>query len=264
MLFGRWIILKICRGFLVCVGIVSFSATTALSSEQDIVVFAAASTTDVMKVVTKEFERLTGFEVTTSYAGSGTLAKQVEQGAPVNIFISANTKWLTYLADKGMLQDSAFTEIASNQLVLVASKDEKIPDPFVLEDLAEMLNSRFLAIGNPDHVPVGLYARAALKSLKIWDGLKGKYVKLPNARAVTALVEKEEAPYGIIYETEAKNSKNLQIITTFPPDSYPKIIYGIGLVTGYDSHAAREFIKFVKSSAGKDIFDRHGFITLTN
>jgi molybdate transport system substrate-binding protein len=264
MRFGIQRILNMCRGFLIYAGIATLGAAPVFSSEQEIVVFAAASTTEVIKVVTKEFERRTGFQVTTSFAGSGTLAKQIEQGAPVNIFISANKKWLMHLAEKGMLQNNAFAEIASNQLVLVAPKGDKIPDPFKLVDLAEMLDGRYLAIGNPDHVPVGMYTRAALKSLKVWEGLKGKYVKLPNVRAVAALVEKGEAPYGIIYKTGAKVSKNLQIVTTFPPDSYPKIIYGIGIIKDYDSHAAREFVKFVRSPLGKDIFDQFGFITLAN
>ncbi|USG62386.1 molybdate ABC transporter substrate-binding protein [Sneathiella marina] len=236
----------------------------AMSAERDIVVFAAASTTDVVSAIVVEFERRTGFQVTTSFASSGTLAKQVREGAPANIFISANKTWLDYLVNEKLLLEDGYKEIASNQLVLVAPKEERVVDPFIIDNLPEMLEGGFLAIGNPDHVPVGIYAKAALHSLKLWDALKGKYVALPNARAVTALVEREEVPFAVIYETDAKTSKNLKVVTTFPPDSYPAIIYGLGLIKDYDSHAAKEFVKFVLSPDGRDIFDQYGFVTLKN
>ncbi|MEH6546021.1 MAG: molybdate ABC transporter substrate-binding protein [Sneathiella sp.] len=264
MPIGRLRLKEIFSRLLIIAAIVVFGIRPAISAEQNIVVFAAASTAEVVGAIVVEFERRTGFQVTTSFAGSGTLAKQVREGAPANIFISANGKWLDYLVKEDLLVEGKYKEIASNQLVLVAPKEERLADPFVIDNLPLMLDGGFLAIGNPDHVPVGIYAKAALQSLKLWDALKEKYVALPNARAVTALVEREEVPFAIIYETDAKRSKNLKTVTIFPPDSYPAIIYGLSLIKGFDSHAAKAFFQFVLSPQGREIFDQYGFVTLKN
>jgi molybdate transport system substrate-binding protein len=264
MPIGRLRLKNVFNRLLIVATIAVLGVRPATSAEQDIVVFAAASTTDVVGAIAVEFERRTGFQVTTSFAGSGTLAKQVREGAPANIFISANNKWLDFLANEGLLLEGGYRKIATNQLVLVAPKEERLAEPFVMDNLPMMLKGGFLAIGNPDHVPVGIYAKSALQSLNLWDALKEKYVALPNARAVTALVEREEVPFAVIYETDAKTSTKLKVVTTFPPDSYPPIIYGLGLIKDYNSHAAKEFVRFILSPDGRDIFDQHGFVTLKN
>lgn len=261
---GRLRFRRIIQRLLCVAAFTVFGVQPAKSVGQDIVVFAAASTTEVVGAIAVEFERRTGFQVITSFAGSGSLAKQIREGAPANVFISANQKWLDYLINENLIAKGDYKEIATNKLVLVAPKEMRVNDPFVMENLPEMLEGRFLAIGNPDHVPVGIYTKAAFQSLKLWRALSEKYVALPNARAVTALVEREEVPFAVIYETDAKTSENLKVVTTIPPDSYPAIRYGLGLIKDYDSHAAKEFVRFVLSPEGRDIFDQYGFVTLKN
>ncbi|WP_373089600.1 molybdate ABC transporter substrate-binding protein, partial [Sneathiella sp.] len=171
------------------VGLMAGLSGSANAVENDIVVFAAASTTDVVTAAASAFEKQTGLTVTPSFAGSGTLARQIKEGAPANIFISANMQWLDYLAKEGLLRQRAPVEVASNQLVIVAPQDAVVKEPFKIEELPKLLEGMRLAIGNPAHVPVGTYTKAAFQSLGIWDRLDGKYVMLPNVRAVLALVE---------------------------------------------------------------------------
>ncbi|MCF8466603.1 MAG: molybdate ABC transporter substrate-binding protein [Sneathiella sp.] len=236
-------------------------SSAAWAVQDDVVVFAAASTANVITAAAQEFEKRTGFSITASFAGSGTLARQIKEGAPANIFISANMKWLDYLTKAGLLEAGGSVEIASNQLVLIAPKDTVVPDPFDLGKLPSLLASEFLAIGNPESVPVGAYTKSAFQSLNIWDELKGKYVQLPNVRAVLSLVERAEVPFAVVYATDAQLSKKVQIVTSLPQDAYPRISYGMAMIKGNGSHAAKLFFDFVRSKDGQDIFHRFGFIT---
>jgi molybdate transport system substrate-binding protein len=245
---------------LVVLPIVAFIlAGPAQSSENDITVFAAASTTEVVKALVIEFERRTGGEVTASFAGSSTLAKQIEQGAPANIFISANQQWLTYLKDRGMMSAGSPIDIATNKLVVIAPKGAPIAEPFELADLPKLIGNGFLAIGNPDHVPAGIYAKTALQSLDLWKDLQDRYVQMPNVRAVLTLVERDEVVAGIVYETDARLSKNLKVIAVVPSNVVPELTYGMAMLKGYDSHMAKLFFDFVRSPEGQDIFARFGF-----
>ncbi len=231
----------------------------AHSSENDITVFAAASTTEVVKALSVEFEKRTGGDVTASFAGSSTLAKQIEQGAAANIFISANQQWLTYLKERGMISAGSPINIATNKLVVVAPNGAPIAEPFELADLPELIGNGFLAIGNPDHVPAGIYAKAALQSLGLWEDLQSRYVQMPNVRAVLTLVERDEAVAGIVYATDAKLVKNLKVIAVIPANAVPEITYGMAILKGYDSHITKLFFDFVRSTDGQDIFARYGF-----
>ena len=230
------------------------------ASEDDVVVFAAASTTNVVSALAKEFEKRTGFTVIPSFAGSGTLARQISEGAPADIMISANMEWLNYLDQAGFLGPESLMKIASNNLALVVPEGTPIPDPFEFEKLPSILGQGRLAIGNPAHVPAGNYAMAALQSLNLWDQLESQLVLLPNVRAVLALVERGEVPFAIIYETDMRLARNISLASIFPADSHPPIFYGMAKIKDNDGHSTSLFYDFVRSQDGQEIFRQFGFI----
>lgn len=234
------------------------------AAEDDVVVFAAASTSDAVSALGSAFEKRTGFPVIASFAGSGTLARQINEGAPADVFISANVSWMAYLDKSALLEQGSLVTIASNNLTLVASKDAKIPDPFNFENLPILLGSGRLAIGNPAHVPAGTYAKAALEALGLWDKVKENLVLLPNVRAVLALVDRGEAPFAIIYETDLRLAKNTQLAAVFPADSHPPISYAMAKIKGNDGHSTDLFYKFVQSREGQEILRQHGFLVFEN
>jgi molybdate transport system substrate-binding protein len=234
-------------------------SSRALGSENDIVVFAAASTTEVVKELGQVFEKQTGFTVTTSFAGSSALAKQIREGAPASIFISANRQWLDYLAAQDLLQKGSLVVIATNRLVVIVPKDVTVTDPFNLKDLPFLLQNGFLGIGNPTHVPAGIYAKAALESLGIWNDIKDRYVQMPNERAVLAVAERGEVAAAIVYATDVQENKNVKVIATLPLSSHPEIVYGMAVIKAQDNYSAKTFFDFVRSSRGQEIFEKYGF-----
>ncbi|MAZ01818.1 MAG: molybdate ABC transporter substrate-binding protein [Sneathiella sp.] len=253
-------IFRILRSLLLPLAVAMLLTGTVKAAENDVIVFAAASTTNVVSALGKEFEKRTGFTVIPSFAGSGTLARQISEGAPADIMISANMKWLNYLEEAGFLGPESLVKIASNNLVLVVPEGTQIPDPFEFEKLPSILGQGRLAIGNPAHVPAGNYAKAALQSMNLWDELESQLVLLPNVRAVLALVERGEVPFAIIYETDMRLGKNISLATTFPIDSYPPISYGMAKIKDNDDHSTNLFYDFVLSPDGQEIFRQFGFI----
>lgn len=236
----------------------------AQASEEDVVVFAAASATEVVSALSTEFEKRTGFPVISSFAGSGTLARQIYEGAPADIFIAANMAWLTYLDEARLLEAGSIVKIASNNLVLVAPKDTLVPDPFDFQKLPDLLAGERIAIGNPAHVPAGNYAKSALQFLDLWRVLRDQFVYLPNVRSVLALVERGEVPYAIVYATDVRLAKNVRIVAVFPRESHPQIAYGMAKIRDNDGHSTNLFYDFVKSADGQEIFRRFGFVTKVN
>ncbi|MDF2367733.1 molybdate ABC transporter substrate-binding protein [Sneathiella sp.] len=239
-------------------------AATVHASEEDVVVFAAASMSEAISALGTEFEKRTGFPVIASFAGSGTLARQITEGAPADIYISANLSWMDYLDQSALLEPGSEVVIASNKLVLVAPSETKLPDPFQFEKLPVILGTGRLAIGNPAHVPAGTYAKAALESLGLWEKIEGNLVMLPNVRAVLALVDRGEVPFAIIYETDMRLAKNIQLAAVFPRDSHPPISYAMAKIKGNDGHSTGLFYKFVRSEEGREILRRHGFLAFEN
>lgn len=222
-------------------------------------VYAAASTTNAVTDVAAAFTKETGLVVTPSFASSSTLAKQIEEGAPAEIFISANSKWMDYLADKGLVAQASRADLLGNDLVLIAPKDSAVEAVAITEtlDLAALLDGGRLAVGDPDHVPAGQYARAALEKLGLWETAEQALARQNDVRSALVLVERGEAPLGIVYSTDAAISKGVKIVGTFPADSHPPIAYPVALVKETD--AARRFLDFMKSPAARDIFAGYGF-----
>ena len=226
----------------------------------DLLVFAAASTKDAATEIGKAYEAAGHGKVTFSFASSSDLAKQIENGAPAAIFISADTKWMDYLADKKMIVGDSRKDLLGNRLVLIAPQDSTLKvDLGPNAPLAQALGDGKLAMGDPDAVPAGRYGKAALDKLGIWPSVEGAVVRAKDVRATLALVERGEAAAGIVYSTDALISKKVRVVGDFPPDSYPKIIYPAALVAGRDDAAAKDFYAFLTGPKSRDVFLDYGF-----
>lgn len=241
-------------------------ALTILSPQfaraQEVVVFAAASLKNAMDAAVAAWEEQGG-EATISYAGSSALARQIEQGAPADIFISANPGWMDYLEERGLIDPATRSDLLGNRLVLIAPS----PSDVTLEiapgfDLAGALNGGYLAMANTEAVPAGIYGRTALTSLGVWDGVQGRIAQAADVRAALTLVSRGEAPLGIVYRTDAAADANVRIVDTFPEDTHEPIIYPIALTNGVEGEAARLLLEFLKSEDAAPFFEAQGFDVL--
>lgn len=196
-----------------------------------------------------------------SFAASSALARQIEAGAPADMFISADEEWMSEVQGKGLLRPGSRTAFLGNRLVLVAPASSRgrlaIRRGF---PLAQALGSGRLAVADPDSVPAGKYAKAALTSLGVWASVEGKLARGENVRAALLFVERGEAPYGIVYETDARVAKDVRIVGVFPPSSHPPISYPLALLgAGRNGPEAAAFRRFLLSGEGKAIFRSYGF-----
>jgi molybdate transport system substrate-binding protein len=235
-------------------------AVPAADASQDPpLVLAASSLTDVLNDIAAAYQRESGLHVLLSYAASSALARQIEAGAPADVFFSADTNWMDYLQSRGLIQAQSRRDILSNRLALIApaasSVKLTIGPAFAL---ASALGSGRLAMGDPDSVPVGRYAKAALTRLGAWDAVQGHIVRAENVRAALELVARSEAPLGIVYRTDALIEKRVRIVGEFPASSHPPIIYPAALTRGARPAAAR-FLAYLTSGNARDVFDRFGF-----
>ena len=196
-----------------------------------------------------------------SFAASSALARQIEAGAPADMFISADEEWMNEVQGKGLLRPGSRTSFLGNRLVLIAPASSRgslaIRRGF---PLAKALGSGRLAVADPDSVPAGKYAKAALTSLGVWPNVEGKLARGENVRAALLFVERGEVPYGIVYETDARVAKDVRIVGVFPPASHPPISYPFALLSaGRNAPEAAAFCRFLLSSEGRAIFRSYGF-----
>jgi molybdate transport system substrate-binding protein len=234
------------------------TATTALAEQ--VSVFAAASLKTALDPIAAEFEAQTGNKVQISYAGSNTLAQQIISGAPADIFISANEKWMDEVAKAGLLVANSREDLLGNTLVLIAH--DPVAKPVTLAkgfDLAGLLGDEKLAMAMVDAVPAGQYGKAALESLGLWDAVAAKVAQSENVRAALALVALGEAPYGIVYATDAAAEPKVHIFASFPPDSYPPITYPAALLTTVQDAADKDFLAALSAPEAEAIFKGQGF-----
>ncbi|MDZ7906949.1 MAG: molybdate ABC transporter substrate-binding protein [Gemmobacter sp.] len=225
-----------------------------------VVVFAAASMKTALDRVADDFEASSGHQVTISYAGSNTLAKQIIAGAPADIFVSAAVNWMDTVEQAGLVVPGTRADLLGNTLVLIAHGKEAAPvqiGPGV--DLAGLLGPEKLAMALVDAVPAGQYGKAALQSLGVWDTVAPSVVQADNVRAALALVATGEAPLGITYATDAAADDNVTIVGTFPDDSHPPIRYPAALLTGAGDGADRAFFEALSGDAAGAIFAAAGF-----
>ncbi|MGC8660423.1 MAG: molybdate ABC transporter substrate-binding protein [Desulfomonilaceae bacterium] len=239
---------------------IHFLGTGNCSASSRVMVFAAASTTNALGEIANLFKRSTGIDVECSFASSSTLAKQIEQGAPASILISADEDWMNYLANKNIVDTKSQVALLGNTLVLIAPVQNKLNkiDNFKTGLITALGNGR-MATGDPDHVPVGKYAKAALQKLGVWKDIEPRLARASDVRGALALVERGEAPLGIVYSTDATITMKVKVIGTFPSETYPPIVYPAALVTGNDTDDARKFFEFLKGAQAKAIFEKYGF-----
>ena len=235
----------------------------AVAQGRDVLVFAAASLKNALDEAAAQWQRASGKKVAISYAASNTLIKQIEQGAPADMFISADLDWMDYGQQKGLIKPDTRSNLLGNRLVLVAPKDSNISASIQPGfDLAALLKGGRLAMGNVDAVPAGKYGKAALEKLGAWDGVKDKIAQAESVRAALVLVSRGEAPLGIVYQTDAASDPTVKIVGTFPENTHPPIIYPIALTKDSTTPDAPAFLNFIRSPAARPIFERQGFTVL--
>jgi len=238
------------------------AAPPATGEHAPIVVFAAASLTNALEELGAGFDAATGAPIKLSFAASSALARQIESGAPADIFFSADIDWMDYLQSRKLIQVNTRRDVVGNRLVLIAAATStltlRIAPHFAL---VTALGTGRLATGDPDSVPVGRYARAALTALGVWSAVEGHIVGAENVRAALAFVDRGEAPLGIVYKTDALVDKGVRIVDTFPLDTHPPITYPIALTVGARSGAA-QFADFLRTQAADAIFIKYGFAPL--
>ena len=235
----------------------------AVAQGRDVLVFAAASLKNALDEVAAQWQRESGKKAAISYAASNTLIKQIEQGAPADIFISADLDWMDYGQQKGLIKPDTRSNLLGNRLVLVAPKDSNISANIQPGfDLAALLKGGRLAMGNVDAVPAGKYGKAALEKLGAWVGVKDKIALAECVRAALVLVARGEAPLGIVYQTDAASDPTVKIVGTFPENTHPPIIYPVALTKDATGAEAIAFLNFLRSAAARAAFERQGFTVL--
>ncbi|GAB6141233.1 molybdate ABC transporter substrate-binding protein [Methylosoma difficile] len=239
--------------YLLIASLISFSAF----AKADFMIVAAASLTNALGDISKAYQAKTGVKITTSFAASSALAKQVENGLPADIFISADSKWMDYLYDKGKVDGTSRKEFLGNTLVLIAPKGQSFRANLVKGgQLANAFEGK-LCTGETETVPAGKYAKEALQKLGLWDGIKSRVVGTEDVRAALAFVERGECAAGIVYETDARISKKVDVIGTFPEDSHAPIVYPMAMLS--QSEEAKAFLEYLNQADAAKIFAEYGF-----
>jgi molybdate transport system substrate-binding protein len=241
---------------------IAFAPTAALAQD-GLVIFAAASLKNALDDIATGWKDSGKPAAKISYAASSALAKQLEQGAPADLFISADTDWMDYVEKKDLIKKDTRVNLLGNKIVLIAPKDSKATvDVKQGFDLSKALAGGKLAMANVDSVPAGKYGKAALEKLGAWDGVKGSIAQAENVRAALLLVARGEAALGIVYSTDAAAEPNVKIVGTFPADSHPPIIYPAAVTKGAKSPDAQPFLDLLKSAKARPAFEKQGFAVL--
>jgi molybdate transport system substrate-binding protein len=250
------------RRYVVTAVLIVLMSTSCFAAEK-INVFAASSLKNALDAVSASWKVDTNKDAVLSYAASNALAKQIEAGAPADVFVSADLTWMKYLTDKSLITKGSDVQLLGNEIVLVAPKDSKIE--LKIENgfkLADALGSGKLAMANVESVPAGKYGKAALEKLSVWASVESKVAQTENVRAALKLVELGEAPLGIVYATDAKADAAVKVVGTFSADSHAPIIYPAGVIAASKNPDAAEFLKYLQSEKAKAIFEAQGFVVL--
>ncbi len=243
---------------LLCATVFIFSAIGAQA--ESVNVFAAASMKTALDQIGTAWKTKSSKAIVATYGSSATLAKQIEQAAPADIFISADLAWMDELAKSNLIKTGSRKNLAGNTLVLIAASGSKL-DPKI-EDLAANLGSEKIALGDIKSVPAGKYAKAALDKLNLWSPIEKQIVMQDNVRAALALVARKEAKLGIVYGSDAKAEAKVEVVATFPESSHAKIIYPAAVITASKNPDAQEFLDFLSSKDAQLIFETNGFTLL--
>jgi molybdate transport system substrate-binding protein len=231
----------------------------AESGRPALIVFAAASLTNVLQEVGDGFTAQTAVPIKFSFAASSALAKQIENGAPADVFFSADVEWMDYLQSRKLIQVPTRHDVLGSRLVLVAPADSKIEVKIAPHfPLAAVLGKGRLATGDPDSVPVGRYAREALTKLGVWNDVEARLVRADSVRSALAFVDRGEVALGIVYSTDAQIDKKVRVVDVFPDDTHQPIVYPIALTAVAKTDAVK-FADYVRSPASGATFVKYGF-----
>ncbi|MBC8951883.1 molybdate ABC transporter substrate-binding protein [Xenorhabdus sp. PB62.4] len=244
--------------------VVSFALVGNVWATDKVTVFAAASLTNALDDIAAQYKKEKQRDIVASYASSSTLARQIEQGAPADIFISADQQWMNYVSDKQLIVENTRHTLLGNRLVLIAPKESKLEKIDINKETKwkSLLAGGRLAVGDPDHVPVGIYAKESLQYLKAWNMVNPLMARTNNVRSGMALVERAEAPLGIVYGSDAVASKKVKVVGVFPPESHKPVEYPIVIIKGHEKQAVRDFYDYLKTPEAAEIFKRYGFSSL--
>ena len=239
-----------------------FSGSAGADEADPLVVFAAASTREALALATRDYTAQTGIPVVVSHASSAALARQIEQGAPVDVFLSANMAWVAYLEERAMLVPDSRTVVATNRLVIIAPVGRL---PGAGADWSQTLlgalgTDERLALGDPDHVPAGIYARQGLEAAGLWPMLEGRLARTADVRGALALVARGEVPVGIVYATDAQISSDVAVVAVLPDDLHDPIVYVAALVAGGREEEASAFLTYLAGPEGQAAFAENGFL----
>ncbi len=247
------------RAFLVAAA-AAVGAPRVSAQDRSVTVFAAASMKNALDDANAAFTRQTGIKVVASYAATSALVRQIEQGAPADVFVSADLQWMERAGKNKLVKAGTRVDLLGNRLVLIAPADAKATEVRLARglDLAKLLGDGRLVTGDVKAVPVGRYAKAALEHLGLWASVEPRLAMVENVRAALALVARGEAPFGIVYETDAKVEPRVKIVGVFPEGSHPPVTYPIA-ETAQAKPDATAYLNFIRSQAAKAIFERYGF-----
>jgi molybdate transport system substrate-binding protein len=236
------------------------------AAQQSITVFAAASLRNALDDADAAFSKATGVKVVASYEATSALAKQIEQGAPADVFISADLRWMDYATEHKLIKPDTRVNLLGNKLVLIAPADSKLDHVAIAKglgglgfDIAKLAGDGRIAVADVKAVPAGLYAKAALENLGVWAAAEPRLAQAENVRATLAFVARGETPLGIVYETDAKVEPKVKIVGVFPDGSYPAIIYPVAATTATTNAAIVRYLTFLRGSAAKAAFEKYGF-----
>ena len=229
-------------------------------SAKDILVFAAASTMEALESAALKFNQLNDVRVRSVFASSAVLAKQIINGAPADIYLSANPIWMDYLSERGRIILNSRDDLLSNKLVVIVPSSVTFREGFQFEtNILNLVNGKHFASGDPAHVPLGMYARQALQSVEAWDIAKKFLVRTIDSKMALRLVAREEVSLGIVYASDAQSTSKVKIVDIIPPASHAPIRYPIALISTTENPIARRFIEFLFTPEIQKLFKQHGF-----
>lgn len=248
-IFLRWL-------FVIALASIGFSSNVFADSK--ITVFAAASLTNALSEISTKYEKETGIKIAHSFASSSVLAKQIENGAPADLFISADLKWMNYLQEKSLMNKSSRKNLLGNSLVLISPKGKSFAVQFDKAfDFSKAFDGR-LCTGDIESVPVGIYAKEALSNLGWWKDIKSRIVGTQDVRGALAFVERAECNVGIVYETDAKVSSKVDLVGTFPESAHSPLLYPVAMTVN-SKESAKAYLSYLQSDEAMNIFKKYGF-----
>jgi molybdate transport system substrate-binding protein len=244
--------------------IVGHSSIAALAQERTLTVFAAASLKNALDDADKAFTAKTGIKIVASYAATSALAKQIEAGAPADVFISADERWMDYAVAHKLVKPDRRFDLLGNKLVLIAGKDSKLGNVTIADgfDIARLAGDGRIAVADVKSVPAGRYAQAALTKLGAWAAAEKKLAMAENVRAALAYVGRGETPIGIVYATDAAVEPKVKVIGTFPDGSHPKIIYPVAATATTGNPDVAAYLAYLRGADARGVFEHYGFTVL--